>query len=435
MPYKIIENSLEDYFLKYRYVFGHSYYDNLNPEIYFQFTSSLAKKVEEEIVKNLINIKEKKKKLYLDYIDNKIETNIKIKNPVEEIENILKKSKIDIPYEDESKLFNSDEKLDLLYNCVLSYQEKNELNVESGDVELFDFIYANKKLLNFIKDIKAKNSTFPTKHKVNTKPDDSFQQVFDPIELLALYKDVFIDLELWPEVKCELKDLIDNVRDTYNENFKKQCELEITRRLYLNGAPNKFFIRELDRNLNLTNASIFRIQENFKKHTGVMIETYGRELSLPRYFDMAIIHFNEIYTIGKNRIQEIKKLSVDDIQKTNIPKIENPSESLLNTNTTIPKRTPDKWYALLYLIENKLYDRNIPINDEGSFIRREIEEIGKERCENSGQGFYRNVIEHIDTVQSYEKIKKNFGKDWEEKIIKLSNNDPKIIGYLKSFKP
>lgn len=115
--------------------------------------------------------------------------------------------------------------------------------------------------------------------------------------------------------------------------------------------------------------------------------------------------------------------------------IQNESVTPIQTKSPKPKKISDKWYALLYLIEIKVYNKKIPVNFEDKLIKSEIEEIGKERCKNTGQGFYRNVFNHLKTVDNYEKINKSFGKDWEKIIIELSNNDSKIIEYINSRKP
>ena len=110
-------------------------------------------------------------------------------------------------------------------------------------------------------------------------------------------------------------------------------------------------------------------------------------------------------------------------------------QSITKTKTiNIPKRKKlaDKWHALLYLIEVEVYKKQIPVNIDGAFIRSEIEEIGKSRCNNSGQGFYRQVRDLKDDIISNASVKRLFNNNWKDTIIELSNNDENIIKYLET---
>lgn len=102
-------------------------------------------------------------------------------------------------------------------------------------------------------------------------------------------------------------------------------------------------------------------------------------------------------------------------------------------NISKSKKLADKWHALLYLIEVEVYEKKIPINTDGAFIKSEIEEIGKQRCNNSGQGFYRQVRDLKDNIKSNISVKRLFNNHWKEVIIDLSNNDEKIIKYLETY--
>ena len=124
----------------------------------------------------------------------------------------------------------------------------------------------------------------------------------------------------------------------------------------------------------------------------------------------------------------------DNYKKENIISISTKTENNYNIKTTSEKPTKkigDKWYALLYLIEVEVYKKQIPTSADGTFIRTELEEIGKDRCENSGQGFYRNVRDLKDVFKDKNKLKKVLNDDWITVIIELSKNDKKIINYLK----
>ena len=103
--------------------------------------------------------------------------------------------------------------------------------------------------------------------------------------------------------------------------------------------------------------------------------------------------------------------------------------------TSIPKerKIADKWHALLYLIEVEVYKKQIPTNFEGAFIKSQIEEIGKQRCKNSGQGFYRQVRDLKDNISSNIDVKRLFNDNWKNVIIELSNNDENIIKHLDTY--
>lgn len=97
------------------------------------------------------------------------------------------------------------------------------------------------------------------------------------------------------------------------------------------------------------------------------------------------------------------------------------------------KKISDKWHALLYLIEVEVYKKEIPTNFEGAFIKSEIEEIGKQRCKNSGQGFYRQVRDLKGNIYSNINVKRLFNDNWKDIIIDLSNNDENIIKHLETY--
>lgn len=92
-------------------------------------------------------------------------------------------------------------------------------------------------------------------------------------------------------------------------------------------------------------------------------------------------------------------------------------------------KIPEKWFALLYWFELSSKRESPPIDSEGAFIKREIMAVGKVKCKSTGQSFYNN-FKSID-INDERLLKRTFGSDWKEQIIKLSNNDEKIIAFLK----
>jgi len=96
---------------------------------------------------------------------------------------------------------------------------------------------------------------------------------------------------------------------------------------------------------------------------------------------------------------------------------------------SMPKKHSQKWFALLYWIELKANNEKPPINNDGSFIKSKIEEIGAKKTNSKGQSFYRNFIEiELKT----EILKKSFGLDWKKIIIDISQNSPIIVNYLEN---
>lgn len=112
----------------------------------------------------------------------------------------------------------------------------------------------------------------------------------------------------------------------------------------------------------------------------------------------------------------------------------NPFQSLPKSSPEIKpiEKPADKWYALLYLLELEVKRLDVPINIEGSFIKSELEEIGRQRSGRSGQGFYRNVLNIKPVIKDKDKLQKMFVPNWKEKIISLSNRDKTIIDYLET---
>jgi hypothetical protein len=169
------------------------------------------------------------------------------------------------------------------------------------------FILPNSVLFNTSTSEQPQNKALPP------------QQTKNPLTLLNAYSDIFIDLELWPDVKCDLKEAIDTIRECYTQNFINNCKGEVTRKLYINNEPDIFFMRELDRVLNITNTSISRINLKFKEYSELVIESFGREISLDRYFQMSIIEFKDFYSFANRRIKETTQLlKQKNLQQFNI---------------------------------------------------------------------------------------------------------------------
>jgi hypothetical protein len=156
---------------------------------------------------------------------------------------------------------------------------------------------------------------------------------------------------------------------------------------------------------------------------------YTYKSSLERYYDF-IVEFMDVDFLNKeNKIFIIDGLiyqtttfsNVQTEKLNDIIKIENKKE----------KKLPEKWYALLYLLELKATNSKPPTNFEGSFVRSEIEEIGRKRTGSTGQNFYRQTLIINDIINNNSLLVGMFNNKWKETIIKLSNNDKIVIDYLE----
>jgi hypothetical protein len=83
-------------------------------------------------------------------------------------------------------------------------------------------------------------------------------------------------------------------------------------------------------------------------------------------------------------------------------------------------------------LELEVKGLDVPINSEGSFIKSELEEIGRQRSGRSGQMFYRSVFNIKPVIKDKNKLLKIFPSNWKEQIISLSNKDITIIDYLET---
>jgi hypothetical protein len=67
-------------------------------------------------------------------------------------------------------------------------------------------------------------------------------------------------------------------------------------------------------------------------------------------------------------------------------------------------------------------------DSEGNFIKSKIEEIGRIKCNSTGQSFYKSFID-ID-IDNHKLLDKRFGKGWKEVVKNLSLNNPEISIYI-----
>jgi hypothetical protein len=112
------------------------------------------------------------------------------------------------------------------------------------------------------------------------------------------------------------------------------------------------------------------------------------------------------------------------------------------------QRLNQKWYALYYWIKLNSTGSQPPTNLDGQYVKAEIMGIGKTMIEKAekniktfvtGQGFYKQFNVVKDILNNEKQLKSNFGENWKEEIIKLSNqlldDNEIIINYIKNKYP
>lgn len=257
---------------------------------------------------------------------------------------------------------------------------------------------------------------------------EDFNRDCNEIEYLACdrYEEFNID-ENGNSTKISITDLVHNINNTNlkkdyedfqelkNEidNFKSKLEMDITQ----NYNDEKY--------LNFL-AFIKLVKDDASNDMQNTLKSIP-EADKMKFFQMMLPKIKEQFSSLKEKHynNEISNFLNKDIL-TSITKSE---------QTSIPKtrKIADKWHALLYLLEVEVYKKQIPTNFEGAFIKSQIEEIGKQRCKNSGQGFYRQVRDLKDNIGNNIDVKRLFNDNWKSVIIELSNDDEMIIKHLETY--
>lgn len=157
-----------------------------------------------------------------------------------------------------------------------------------------------------------------------------------------------------------------------------------------------------------------RIAINLEKETKNYTTTNKIE-----YYKNIIPFFEKSFKKSKKEYFELKSKAI----------LDHTADNNEISNTSI-KKINEKWFALLYWIELMASGKQPPKSIEGTFIKSEIQRIGSNYTGTSAQSFYRSFI-GID-LNNPKLISNNFGENWKNKIIELSNNNPDVIEYLKS---
>ncbi len=258
--------------------------------------------------------------------------------------------------------------------------------------------------------------------------NEDFNRDCNEIEYLACdrYEEFNID-ENGNSTKISITDLVHNINNT---NLKKDYEDFQALKTEIDDFKSKL---EMDITQNYNDEKYL----NFLAFINLVKDDASNDMqntlkSIPeadkmKFFQMMLPKIKEQFSSLKEKhySNEISNFLNKDIL-TSITKTE---------QTSIPKerKIADKWHALLYLIEVEVYKKQIPTNFEGAFIKSQIEEIGKQRCKNSGQGFYRQVRDLKDNISSNIDVKRLFNENWKNVIIELSNNDENIIKHLDTY--
>lgn len=257
--------------------------------------------------------------------------------------------------------------------------------------------------------------------------NDDFNRDCNEIEYLACdrYEEFNID-EDGNSTKISITDLVHNIKNT---NLKKDYEDFQA----LKNEIDDFISRlELDITQNYNDEKYL----NFLAFINLVKDDASNDMkntlqSIPeadkiKFFQMMLPKIKEQFSSIKEKHydNEISNFLNKDV-----------IQSIVKTeNISIPKtrKIADKWHALLYLIEVEVYKKEIPTNFDGDFIKSKLEEIGKQRCKNSGQGFYRQVRDLKGNINSNISVKRLFNDNWQDVIIDLSNNDENIVKYLET---
>jgi hypothetical protein len=114
-------------------------------------------------------------------------------------------------------------------------------------------------------------------------------------------------------------------------------------------------------------------------------------------------------------------------------------QGILNSKSNsseIEKKTqkiPVKWYALLHFVKIEAgIEKNVRLNANDQFVKSEIISLAEDYYGfKKGQAFYTEFKKLRESKP--ELIPSMFGKFYKEKLIKLSQNDSRIIKALKNF--
>jgi hypothetical protein len=94
------------------------------------------------------------------------------------------------------------------------------------------------------------------------------------------------------------------------------------------------------------------------------------------------------------------------------------------------KKISEKFYALHYWMELMAHGKKTPLDLDGCYVKSDLIEIGKKKCNSKGQTFYRAFI-NIDLNDAI-RLNKGDLKGWKEIVIEMSKNDQVTLDYINN---
>jgi hypothetical protein len=267
--------------------------------------------------------------------------------------------------------------INLIKNCIVEIKNQNfKITSEIKDLDIdnyLDFIFSQKEISR-----ETKENAVEVLMKVNKQEKTSLnKQVWNDY--------VFNQHNYWKEITQDERKLFGELRA---KSFEEMNALFINT---IKGSPKPRTVLKKE----FEAAIIDRLsKEPFQKTTSDFMEgLLTKDLNI-----LAAV-------IGK----------LDFIKSFQLPKAE---------------KYPEKWYALLYWFELKVTGVEPPMADEGTFIKSKILLIGSKKCNSTGLSFYNSFI-NID-INNNKNLIRDFGNDWKDVVIKLSNHNTEIIKYLEN---
>lgn len=249
-------------------------------------------------------------------------------------------------------------------------------------------------------------------------------------------------------ITSEIKDLnIDNYLDFI---FSKKEISRETKESVVEVLMEVYKQEKTSLNIEIWNDYVFNQHNYWKEITQDERKLFG-ELRAKSFEEMNTLFINTIKGSPKPiavlkkefEVAILDRLSKEPFQKTTSDFMEGLLTKDLNILATVigkldfiksnqlpkAKKYPEKWYALLYWFELKATGKEPPKGVEGTFIKSKILLIGLKKCNSTGLSFYNNFI-NID-INNNKNLIRDFGNNWKDVVIKLSNHNTEIIKYLE----
>ncbi len=318
------------------------------------------------------------------------------------------------------------------------------VHFKNDDVEIIE-TYKNEKKNNKIQlDKKEKNTATKINNPFILNASKRGKKVLTKIlfEKVALIDVIdFINKNTTLETK-EL--LINEINGTYNlmrnEFMFKVKDEDISKALNVlensleyvymyKGDYERFNFYVRDFGSHKTIYNVWGLPTEYKEDTIKLVHLNNLMINYhDDFFENQVEGFEQIKHLGYI-VNNLKEIFIDNNAVSNNVDSKNSSIGISKDKES---KMAEKWYALLYWLELLSQNKKPPTTLEGSFVRKEIENIGKNKSGKSGQGFYREFTRMSVDIKNLKSFNNSFGKDWKNIIIELSNNDERIVNYLKN---